>query len=96
MQVYKIYNPRLRKYATAGNEPRWSKNGNCWAELGHVKNHLRQVVERYFQLSKARHNYKWIYSGCILHIFDQDGITETAIDNLLLDMYNKRTGEKYV
>lgn len=41
---YKVRDKATGLFSTGGSSPRWSKKGKVWGALGHVKNHLKQVV----------------------------------------------------
>lgn len=42
-KLYKIRDPATGLYSMGGVDPRWTKKGKVWTNIGHLKNHLRQV-----------------------------------------------------
>jgi hypothetical protein len=46
MKVFKIRKKGTTDtFSSGGADPRWTTKGKTWASLGHVKNHLSQVVQ---------------------------------------------------
>jgi hypothetical protein len=41
--LYKIRDKRTGLYSTGGYSPNWTKKGKTWTNIGHVKNHIRQL-----------------------------------------------------
>ena len=46
MKVYRIRDKDGR-YSSGGQDPDFTKSGKTWANIGHVKNHIRQFMGRY-------------------------------------------------
>lgn len=46
MKVYRIRDKDGR-YSSGGQDPDFTKAGKTWANIGHVKNHIRQFMGRY-------------------------------------------------
>ena len=46
MIIYKIKNVKTNMYSRGGDFPSWSKTGKIWKNIGHVKLHLRNVLNR--------------------------------------------------
>lgn len=46
MKVYRIRDKDGR-YSSGGMDPDFTKAGKTWANIGHVKNHIRQFMDRY-------------------------------------------------
>ena len=47
MKIYKIRHMQTGLYSAGGSySPRWTKRGKTWNTLGHLKSHIRGIVER--------------------------------------------------
>lgn len=44
-KVYKIQDKTTGLYSCGGSYPRFSKTGKAWTNIGHLKNHFRQLEE---------------------------------------------------
>lgn len=55
MKAYKIRDKNTGLFSRGGsyNYDIWSKNGKTWANIGHVKSHLRQFFDSKNHLSKT-------------------------------------------
>ena len=45
MKLYKIQRKSDGLFSTGGSWPQFTKNGKSWSNIGHVKNHMKQVVK---------------------------------------------------
>lgn len=57
---FKIRNPRTGLFSKGGYGPKWDKKGKLWKNIGHVKNHLKQVTGDWQHRRSARSAYQ----GC--------------------------------
>lgn len=44
-----IYNTKTQLFSSGGCYPRWKKKPKIWSDVGHLKNHLSQLIRNGYQ-----------------------------------------------
>jgi hypothetical protein len=93
IEFYKIYNPILDKYAKGNSDiddSHWTLKGKCWNEIGHVKNHLREMLYGYTKHGKHFGNKtEWVYKNCQVVKITNDDISTESVNMVLSRMMSK-------
>lgn len=53
INIYKIRDKKTGLFSRGGSNPSWTKGGKTWTNIGHVKNHLHQLLRSYDMDVKA-------------------------------------------
>ena len=94
IEFYKIYNPILDKYAKGNSDiddSHWTLKGKCWNEIGHVKNHLREMLYRYvyYKDDLCKRRIEWVYKNCQVVKITNDDISTESVNMVLSRMMSK-------
>lgn len=79
MKVYRIRDKDGR-YSSGGKDPDFTKAGKTWANIGHVKNHIRQFM--------GRHRISEIYNDAeIVEIeVEEKDLKTMSINDVMIEM----------
>lgn len=94
MKVYRIRDKDGR-YSSGGTDPDFTKAGKTWANIGHVKNHIRQFM--------GRHRISEIYDDAeIVEIeVEEKDLKTMSINDIMIEMLegdlivNEKRAEAY-
>lgn len=79
MKVYRIRDKDGR-YSSGGQDPDFTKAGKTWANIGHVKNHIRQFMGRY-RISEIYDNAEIVE----IEVEERD-LKTLSINEMMIDM----------
>lgn len=83
MKVYKIRDEN-GLYSTGGQTPEFNKNGKIWNNIGHVKNHLRQLFDR---TDYRRKQYEMYDNAEIIAIeISETELEKQPVPDLIIEM----------
>ena len=83
MKVYRIRDKDGR-YSSGGMDPDFTKGGKTWANIGHLKNHLRQFMDRYsYRPSRAE---VYIDAEIVEIEVKEEELKTTSVIDMMSDM----------
>lgn len=68
MKGYAIYDPATDKWSRGGNYTSrlWGKKPKIWSAVGHVKNHINQLIVDNYDFKNKVIRIRSFYKGCVI------------------------------